>query len=155
MNRRIESITSELEILVAQIEERKDYHNEQGLEQLLKENELINFSDVSSTECHVISCISHEHQIIGIEIAKKLGMTRGGISKIVSRLTKKGLITTYQDEANQKKVFYKLTPLGEKVDKIHEQLHAKKNLKLQSIVSKYTEEEQEIILRFIKDLQEI
>jgi DNA-binding MarR family transcriptional regulator len=155
MSIKIESIISEIEGLISQIGEKKYFHNEQGVKQLLKENEILNFSDVSLSECHVIACIAKNSQINGIEIAKQLGMTRGGISKIATRLTNKKLITTYRDETNQKKVFYKLTPLGEKVNEIHEQLHTKKYSQIESIASRYTEEEQDIILRFIKDLKEI
>lgn len=155
MSTKIESIVSEFEVLISQIEEKKYFHNEQGVKQLLKENEILNFSDVSLSECHVIDCIAKNSQINGIEIAKQLGMTRGGISKIATRLTNKNLITTYRDKTNQKKIFYKLTPLGEKVNEIHEQLHTKKILKIKSIASGYTEEEQDIILRFIKDLKNI
>ena len=103
----------------------------------------------------MIDCISRCHKINGIEIAKELGMTRGGISKIATRLIKKNLITTYQDEVNQKKVFYKLTPLGEQVNEIHEQFHAEKNLRVESMISGYSEEEQDVILKFIKDLKKI
>lgn len=155
MSTKIELIVSELEVLISQIEEKKYFHNEQGVKQLLKENEVLNFSDISLSECHVIACIAKNSQINGIEIAKQLGMTRGGISKIATRLTKKKLITTYRDETNQKKIFYKLTQLGEKVNEIHEQLHTKKNFQIESIASHYTEEEQDIILRFVKDLKKI
>lgn len=155
MSIKIESIITELEVLISQIEERKNFHNEEALKELLKENEIIDSLNVSISECHVIACIANNSQINGIEISKQLGMTRGGISKIATRLTNKNLITTYRDETNQKKIFYKLTPLGEKVNEIHEQLHTKKNSKIKAIASGYTEEEQDIILRFIKDLKNI
>lgn len=81
-------------------------------------------------------------------------MTRGGISKIANRLIEKNLITTYKDETNQKKIFYKLTHLGEEVDRIHNQLHIENHKSLCAIARKYTSQEQDIILRFIRDLQD-
>ena len=153
MNTKIETIACEIETLITQFEEKKHSHSEEKLTQLLKENEIINFNQISITECHVISCIGSIKEANGIKIADKLKMTRGGISKIATRLIEKKLITTYKDETNQKKVFYALTPLGEKVNMIHDQLHRENHHSLCNIASNYTSQEQDIILRFIKDLQ--
>lgn len=153
MNRKIETIAFEIENLITQMEEKQHSHNEEELKQLLKENEIINFNQISITECHVISTIASIKEANGITIAEKLGMTRGGISKIATRLMEKNLITTYKDESNQKKVFYTLTSLGEKVNRIHDQLHKENHKSLCNIASNYTSKEQDIILRFIKDLQ--
>ncbi|QYE99023.1 MarR family winged helix-turn-helix transcriptional regulator [Paraclostridium sordellii] len=153
MNRKIEIIACEIENLITQIEEKQYSHNEEQFRQLLKENEIINFNQISITECHVISTIASIEKANGIAIAEKLRMTRGGISKIATRLMEKNLITTYKDESNQKKVFYTLTPLGEKVNIIHNQLHKENHKSLCNIASSYTLQEQDIILRFIKDLQ--
>lgn len=81
-------------------------------------------------------------------------MTRGGISKIATRLIEKNLITTYKSPTNQKKVFYKLTSVGERVNTIHNQLHKENHENICNIASKYTAQEQDIILKFIKDLQD-
>lgn len=153
MNKKIETIACEIETLIVQFEEKKYSHNEENIAKLLKENEIINIDNISITECHVISCIASIKEANGITISKKLKMTRGGISKIANRLIEKKLITTYKDEANEKKIFYKLTDLGEKVDRIHNQLHKENHDSLCSIVSNYTSQEQDIIFRFIKDLQ--
>lgn len=154
MNKKIETIACEIETLIGQFEEKKYYHNEENISQLLKENEIINIDHISIIECHVISCIASIREANGITIAEKLKMTRGGISKIANRLIEKNLITTYKDEINKKKVFYKLTPLGEKVDRIHNQLHRENHESLCTIASNYNSQEQDIILRFIKDLQD-
>ena len=153
MNKKNEIIADEIETLITQFEEKKYSHSEEKLTELLKENKIINFDHISITECHVISCIANIKEANGISIAEKLKMTRGGISKIATRLIEKKLITTYKDETNQKKVFYTLTPLGEKVNKIHDQLHRENYNSLCNIANNYTSQEQDIILRFIKDLQ--
>lgn len=153
MNTKIERIACEIESLITQFEEKKYSHNEEKFKQLLKENEIINFDQISITECHVIACIGSIKEANGINIAKNLRMTRGGISKIANRLIEKKLITTYQDGENQKKIFYTLTPLGEQVNMIHDQLHRENHYSLCTIASNYTPQEQDIILRFIKDLQ--
>ena len=154
MNKKSEIIANEIEILTTQFEEKKHSHSEKRLEQLLKENEIINFNNISISECHVIDAIANIKEPNGINIAEKLNMTRGGISKIATRLIEKNLITTYKSPTNQKKVFYKLTSVGERVNVIHNQLHKENHENICNIANKYTAQEQDIILRFIKDLQD-
>lgn len=152
MNTKAETIISEINALSAKIEVRKNSSNKQILEQVINKN--CNLKDISITECHVISIIANEEQVNGIMIANIIGMTRSSISKVVANLIKKGLILSYQDGVNKRKIFYKLTPLGEIVNKIHLEEHRKINISIANEINKYTEKEQDIILTFIKDLQE-
>lgn len=144
-------IVSEIDVLFAKAEERKNLVNEKILNQIINKN--CDLKDISITEFHVISCIGNEEKVNGIKISEKIGMTRGGVSKVVSSLIKKELITSYKDDVNKKKIFYKLTPLGEMVDEIHNDKHEERDRELINRVNKYTKQEKDIILRFIKDLQ--
>lgn len=62
-------------------------------------------------------------------------------------------IISYKDGVNKKKIFYKLTPLGEMINEIHNNKHKERNKELMNKINKYTKQEKDIILRFIKDLQ--
>lgn len=155
MNNEAQAIALEIETLFTLFEEKKVYHNKQRLQQLLKEERNVSISELSLTECHVIACITTMKNPNGISIATELKMTRGGISKIAARLLQKNLITTYKDEQNQKIIYYKLTPLGEKVNQIHEKLHKENHDFIESIANSYSIEEQRIILKFIRDLQDL
>lgn len=147
-----ETIISEMDVLSTQIEARKNASNKQILEQISNKNHSL--KSISITECHVISSIASEEPMNGIGISNKTGLTRGAISKITTSLIKKGLITSYQDGINKKKIFYKLTPLGEIVNQIHSEEHQKINRAIINEVDKYTEQEQEVILKFIQNLQD-
>lgn len=151
MNITDEKIISEIDTLFAKAEERKNLLNDQMLNQIIKNNS--NLKDISITEFHVISCIGNEEKVNGIKISEKMRMTRGGVSKVISNLTKKELITSYKDGVNKKKIFYKLTPLGETINEIHYNKHNERNKKLINTINEYTDQEKKIILRFIKDLQ--
>ncbi|WP_297130205.1 MarR family winged helix-turn-helix transcriptional regulator [Terrisporobacter sp.] len=151
MNRIDKEIISEIDTLFVKSEERKNLVNERILNEIIKKN--CDLKDISITELHVISCIGNEEEINGIKISEKIGMTRGGVSKVISSLIKKELITSYKDDVNKKKIFYKLTPLGEMINEIHNDKHEERNRKLINRVNKYTEQEKETILKFIKDIQ--
>lgn len=146
-----EKIISEIDTLFAKAEERKNLVNDKILNQIIKYNS--NLKDISITEFHVISCIGNEEKVNGIKLSEKIGMTRGGISKVVSSLIKKELIISYKNGVNQKKIFYKLTPLGEMINEIHNNKHNERNKALKDTINKYTKQEKETILRFIEDLQ--
>ncbi len=45
-------------------------------------------------------------------LSEAMGITRGGASKGVARLTHAGLVTSYQIPENRKAVYYRLTPHG-------------------------------------------
>lgn len=151
MNTIDEKIICEMDTLFAKAEERKNLVNEKILNQIIKKN--CNLNDISITEFHVISCIGNEEEVNGIKISQRIGMTRGGISKVVSSLIKKELITSYKDGVNKKKIFYKLTPLGEMINKIHNDKHEERNRKFINKINKYTKQEKDTILRFINDIQ--
>ena len=104
MNILDEKIISEIDALFVKSEERKNLVNERILNEIIKKN--CDLKDISITEFHVISCIGSEEEINGIKISEKIGMTRGGVSKVVSSLIKKELITSYKDNINKKKIFY-------------------------------------------------
>lgn len=146
-----EKIISEIDTLFAKAEERKNLVNDKILNQIIKYNS--NLKDISITEFHLISCIGNEEKVNGIKLSEKIGMTRGGISKVVSSLIKKELIISYKNGVNQKKIFYKLTPLGEMINEIHNNKHNERNKALKDTINKYTKQEKETILRFIEDLQ--
>lgn len=59
------------------------------------------------------------------EIAKKLRMTKGAVSKIAKSLIAKNVIETYSLPDNNQKVFFKLTNIGEELFQEHEKRHAK------------------------------
>lgn len=152
MNQKVNAIISEMDALIKKLENDKKIYKEQICNHLVKIN--CGLMDVSVTECHLISCIGSEKEVNGIKLADKFGMTRGGISKIIASLIKKELIVSYQDGLNQKKIFYKLTPLGEMINEVHNEFHEKIEIEFTNKISKYSEQEQDIILSFIKDLQE-
>lgn len=105
-------IIAEMDKIFSQAEERKDHFTEQILHQLTYEQK--NAPDLSITEVHVISQIGKDENVNDVKLAKEMGMPRGGISKVVSSLLKKELMLPYSTSNNKKKIFYRLTPAGEK-----------------------------------------
>ncbi|SDG57885.1 MarR family transcriptional regulator [Desulfosporosinus hippei] len=130
-------------------------HENEYLKELLGEEQYKNISDITLTECHVIDCIERNPLINAIGISQKMNITKGGISKISSKLLKKKLIKIYRQEGNKKEIFYSLTPLGREVFLVHEKLHEKLYQRANLFLDRFTDEELKKIIEFISGLSEI
>lgn len=150
--REVQNLISELEILMYHFNDLEEY-KVQALENVLLEQgheELRNVS-ISLAECHVIDCIERNEMFNTTAIAKKLNITKGGISKITTKLIKKNMIEAYRLTNNQKEIYYRLKPLGRKVFKLHESLHKKAEEVFKNIFRAYSQDELEFVSRFLAD----
>ncbi len=130
-----------------------EHHNlDHYIHAQLKSAGIKSLPELSILECHVLACIGDAHISNAITISKKMGVTRGGISKITTRLIAKGLIISNQIEGNKREIFYQLTPLGTKIYEIHDRLHKEINDKFINLLSKYSKDDQKVISQFLNDL---
>ena len=106
---------------------------------------------LSLLETHVLDLIGRNKDIKAIDISSCLGITRGGISKIITRLSKKGYLETQEKMNNKKEVTLKLTPLGKVAFDAHEQLHNKMKMVWQNTFEQYSDNDKAVLDRFAKD----
>lgn len=97
-----------------------------GLEELelyniTKADEIL--KDYTISEMHCIDNIERIERANVTKVSKAMNVTRGGISKLVKKLIKRGAIETYTLETNKKEIYFKLTPVGKKVFLAHEKMH--------------------------------
>nr|WP_173812625.1 MarR family transcriptional regulator [Dendrosporobacter quercicolus]NSL47403.1 MarR family transcriptional regulator [Dendrosporobacter quercicolus DSM 1736]SDL88189.1 DNA-binding transcriptional regulator, MarR family [Dendrosporobacter quercicolus] len=151
--RKIQNLISELGVLIYQLNDLEEYEKHALGNILLEQghDELRNVS-ISLMECHVIDCIERNEMFNTTAIAKKLNITKGGISKIATRLIKKNLIEAYRLTDNQKEIYYRLKPLGRTVFELHETLHKEAEEVFKKIFSAYTQGELEFASRFLADI---
>lgn len=111
--------------------------------------------NLSLTELHVIQCIGLSNNVNVTGISQKIGVTKSAISKITTKLLKKGLVTRYQFHDNQKEVYFRLSEQGEAVFTIHEQQHQKIGNEWKRFLGKYTAEELAFLHRLLQDALEL
>lgn len=75
-------------------------------------------------EIHTVEAIGKQNGINVTELARVMGITKGGVSQMVTRLSKKGLVAKTKDGLNDKEVKLRLTPEGLKAFRGHENMHA-------------------------------
>ncbi len=65
------------------------------------------------SEIHTIAAVGNLEEPNVTEIAKRMKMTKGAISKIIKKLQIAGAMEAYQKDGNKQKVFYSLTDKGQ------------------------------------------
>lgn len=71
---------------------------------------------------HALSALENG-ECTGIDLARKINVSRSGITKAAKIMLANQLITTHQHPANQKKIYYQLTKAGKQIARIHDQMH--------------------------------
>lgn len=104
-----------------------------------------------SSEVHCIEFIGKNTDSNVTRLAESFYMTSGAISKLTKKLIKKGLIESYQKPENKKEIYFRLTEQGKGVYQIHEELHQEFRERDKAIFEQVTEEQYDIMLRFVKD----
>lgn len=153
--RRVQNLINQLEVLMYHYNDHEEYQ-QQALENFLMEqgNEELRNVSISLAECHVIDCIERNEMFNTTAIAQKLNITKGGISKITTRLIKKNMIEAYRLTNNQKEIYYRLKPLGRKVFEFHETLHKDAAEVFKNFFRAYSQDELEFASRFLADITE-
>lgn len=79
--------------------------------------------DYTFTEMHCILGIHNIKDANVTKLANAMNITKGGVSKIIKRLLKRGSIEIYTSQSNKKEVYYRLTNIGKEVYLAHETMH--------------------------------
>lgn len=118
---------------------------------VFEHNEKI-FAGINLAEVHCIDKIGSMDYANVTKIAAEMRMTRGAISKISKKLLAKKLIDTYQKPGNNKEIYFLLTEHGQKVYNEHKKCHNHVRQEKLALLSRYSEYEKAVILRFLNDI---
>lgn len=121
------------------------FNKKMWLESLQFKNAL---KDYTPSEIHCIDYISKNENCNVKRLAEAFFMTRSAISKLTKKMINKGLIYNYQKPDNKKEVYFKLTPLGIKISKIHDDLHTEFELRDKTVFDQLTESDYYSLNRF-------
>lgn len=101
------------------------------------------------TESHVLKLVGDEPGIFSSEIARRFGVTRAAVQKVLGRLAARGLIDRTVDEADKKRIGLSLTAAGRQALDRLVRHQMKINAAFFSAVSAMTPEELSTVGRFL------
>lgn len=110
---------------------------------------------LSLRESHVLSEVAKQESTNASSMAEKLRLTRGGLSKILSRLEKKGFLCIQLKEGSKKEHAFSLTDQGKTAVRIHDQLHREMEEKWKELLRTYDAGELRLIERVLRDVARV
>lgn len=151
----VDQIIQGVRELRQQSQDRSGSVEKGAIKSLLHDAQLQAISDdLSITAFHSLSALETGPQT-GIELSSKLNVTRGGITRAVKKLAAHQLVSSFQKAGNKKRVYFQLTPTGQRIAVAHDQMHQQlRNQARQFLQSHYDQQELGIICQFLKDLGE-
>lgn len=114
----------------------------------------INYGGLTISEVHCLDDIGKLEVPNVTGIAQAMRMTRGGITKLTTKLTGKGYIEKYSIAGNRKEVHFRLTDSGREIYLKHERIHEEARVREVEFFATFSREEQETINRFLERLNE-
>ena len=81
------------------------------------------FKDISNNDMHIIEAIGVEESQKSSEVARKMSITMGTLTKAVDALNRKGYVNRVRSEDDKRVVRLLLTEKGKKAFYHHEQFH--------------------------------
>lgn len=106
--------------------------------------------DIYRSEIHIIGVIGNQNDVHISEIARKFGVTKGAVSKIMKKLEKKGLVEKIVDDENQTRVLVRLTEKGWLAHREHEAYHAEYDSDMFSYLDNLSEEALNVLDTFLE-----
>ncbi|GEC88939.1 MULTISPECIES: MarR family transcriptional regulator [Brevibacillus] len=139
--------------LVTQQEQRESNLTTRMAEEMQKlESEMGMKLNLTLSEIHFIACIGDHGPINVTTISEKVNLTKGSITRISKKLWKLDLIKRQQLVDNKKEVYYRLTAKGQKLYKIHHQVHQDIEQRFMGFLDKYTPEQLAFSRELLEDL---
>ena len=105
------------------------------------------------SEIHLMNVIASGDDLSALDMANRLGVTKGAVSQTLSRLEKKGIINKTKDPRFKNKLQVNLTKTGKEVYAVHQETQAMFQGQYAKYLSSISEEEREVIRNFLTQLE--
>jgi DNA-binding MarR family transcriptional regulator len=102
------------------------------------------------SERHMIDTIGENPEMNITEFAESLGVTKGAVSQVVSKLEKKGIVKRNKKSGNEKEVILSLTREGSELYEMHKKVNEESLLPLYKKLKKHSDEEVDFLIDMFK-----
>lgn len=109
------------------------------------------YRDVTANDMHVIEAIGTEEAKNMTRVARSLDVTTGTLTIAVNSLVKKGYVDRVRSEEDRRVVLISLSEKGKRAYLHHRQFHDRM---INAVVEELTEEEQQVLEKALKKLNQ-
>ncbi|MGE5403831.1 MAG: MarR family winged helix-turn-helix transcriptional regulator [Candidatus Saccharibacteria bacterium] len=106
------------------------------------------------SEIHTVDVIGRNQGINVTALAKKLGVTKGAASQMLTRLTRKDLVKKTRDAGNDKELILELTPDGWTAFEGHQEFHREMFESINHRLGHVTPEQMGMLVRVLDSIDE-
>ncbi|GMA69833.1 hypothetical protein GCM10025879_10790 [Leuconostoc litchii] len=110
---------------------------------------------INSTQAHLLMLLKIMQSQTNSELAEAMNLSKPAITKATKNLIKYDYVTAIVDDTDKRSSHYILTSSGEKLAQLHEQAHTTMYTNVHTIMSQFTQEQQQTILKFLSQLNKI
>lgn len=108
---------------------------------------------LTNTQEHILMLID-QHSLTNSELAKELNVSQAAVTKAIKSLMAQGLLVSVKDQRDARVVQYQLTDEAKPIAAEHHHHHEHTIGAYEDLLVAYSEEEQLVIGRFLKELVE-
>ncbi|MGT2666471.1 zinc-dependent MarR family transcriptional regulator [Streptococcus rifensis] len=106
---------------------------------------------LTNTQEHILMLIN-DGIINNSDLAKALNVSQAAVTKAIKSLIAQGMLESAKDAKDGRMTYYQLTDLAKPIAKEHEHHHAHTLSTYDAVIAGYSQEEQALVSRFLKDL---
>jgi len=107
------------------------------------------------SEIHTLMAVGRHKEINITELARYLGISKSGISQMITRLFSKDLVEKYQNSDDSKQIFIRLSARGMIAYLGHEQHHAKIYAHMTQKLGSMSDEQFMFLTKFLQTVEEV
>lgn len=111
--------------------------------------------DLYPSEIHLLLVIDEKQNTNATRMAERLGITKGAISQVLTRLQKKGVITKTKDPYSKNEITVSFTDVGAKAIKEFKKVKYQSDKQYNAYLATLNEHELEVLKRFLTYLEGI
>lgn len=106
---------------------------------------------LTNTQEHILMLLAEE-MLTNSDLSKKLNVSQAAVTKAVKSLINQGMLETFKDKKDARVTFYRLTELAQPIAYEHEHHHAHTLETYQSLLDRFSQDEQQAIEKFLEAL---
>ncbi len=111
--------------------------------------------DLYPSEIHLMFCVKEKQATNATKMAERLGVTKGAVSQVITRLVKKGILVKSRDPYAKNELTVSFTPLGEKAVEEFWQMKNEIHQQYDHYLATLNSQELDTLTRFLTYLEEM
>lgn len=104
---------------------------------------------ITNTQEHILMLLSHE-RLTNSDLAKRLNISQAAVTKAIKYLVSKGMLASVKNKEDARVTYFELTDIAKPVAKEHTHHHDATLAVYKNLFNQFSEDEQDVIARFLK-----